>query len=595
MADFNISGILNALTTNADQQVANAQQGEQQQAYDTTQLQNLLTGNLEAARAVVQQKTDLAMQKAAIEARNAQLHERAQAIVGLNPDDLQNDFVKSVARYNAAEEARLESQAQLSKASSVGILDNPLSWLMNQLEIPTIEAKVAGATAERDGAIKDIQARTAMLAQHKNTVIANVADTARQYNLDLAKVSAQEAFVKLREEEAKNASIISSRRLNEVNLRDKTFQVKDSYYNKVLSLEELQQRRIERQMTFAGIVEDRKARIEAASEKASAKAEELAAVEQANLNLQRYAQFTGGPAYTVATLKLMPKDKASRLWDIATTGSLGADMKEVMMGLQSDPNALGNIQANNPVVAQTIEKLTDGVSSYINALSKPGPDGKIPTGKQVVDAAFTTYTDELERSMKLPNYSKPLNSPHWDKQYNPYRADHKLMLHIVGEGNAKFLENNLVTKVAKSLQETVPATAEGFTGEHETLLLKTIAERVRNRELPVKAAAAQVVQYYNAATKIGADQTQYGIFKLPLQDRYMVAFTGKDVLDRPIMGDLLNQASVENMLSNLARDGSDRMKALQQRALTIGIPGAGMGVGLGNKLTELLSPAELPK
>lgn len=545
MADFNISGILSALTTNSEQQVQNLQQAEQQQVYDTQQLQNLLTGNIEAARQVVEEKTNLAMTRAVMDSKNAQLHERAQAIVGLNPDDLQNDFVKSVARYNAAEEARLESQAQLSKASSVGILDNPLAWLFNQLEIPTIEAKVAGATAERDGAIKDIQARTAMLTQHKNSVIANVADTARQYNIDLAKVSAQEAFVKLREEEAKNLSAISSRKLNEVNLRDKTFNVKDEYYNKVLTLEDLMQRRKERDLSYQSMVEERAARLESKKDGEEAKA-------QANLNLQRYAQFTGGPAYTIDMIKMLPKAQADRLLSIAVTGSLGADMKDVMLGLQSDPTALSTIQANNPLVAQTVSKLSDSVSSYINTLSKPGPDGKTPSNKQILDMAFSTYQDELERSMRLPGYSKPLNSPAWDKQFNPYRADHKLMLHIIGEGNAKFLENNLVTKTAQSLQATVPSTLESFSGEDETTILKTIAERVKAKELPAKAAAAQIVQYYNAASQIGADQMQYGIFKLPMQNRYMVAFKEKDVHDRAIQADLLNQASVENMLTNLA-------------------------------------------
>ena len=555
MADFDIGGILNALTANTNQQVGNLQAAEQQQAYDTTQLQQLLTGNLEAARGMVAQKTDLAMQKATLEARNGQLQERAQAIVGLNPDDLQNDFVKSVARYNAAEDARLQGQAKLTQASSVGILDNPLTWLFNQLELPTLEAKVAGATAERDGAVKDIQARTAMLSQHKNSVIANVADTARQYNIDLAKVSANEAFIKLREEEAKNLSAVSSRKLNEANLRDKVFNVKEDYYNKVLSLDELDQRRKEREVTFAGVVEDRKARLEASNEKAANKAEADAAKEQANLNLQRYAQFTGGPAYTVDMLKMMPKEKAERLWNVATTGSLGANMKEVFLGLESDPTALPTIQANNPLVAQTVTKMGDALSGYITTLSKPGTDGKALTERQAVEKAFTVYEDELTKSMKLPGFSKPLNSPSWDKQYNPYRADHKLMLHIVDEGNAKFLADNLVTKTARSLQATVPSTLEGFTGENETLILKTIAQRVQNRELPAKQAAAQIVQYYNSAVQIGADQTQYGIFKLPLQNRYMVAFPEKDGLDRPVMGDLLNQASVENMLTNLVNAG----------------------------------------
>jgi hypothetical protein len=587
MADFNIGGIFDALTNNTNQQVSNLQQGVEQQAYDTTQLQQLLTGNVEAARAAIGARTQLAVQKATIESHNAQLAERAQAIVGLNPDDLNNDFVKSVARYNSAEEQRKTAQSQLNEAASVGILDNPITWLFNQLQIPSLERTVAGVTADRDGAIKDIQARTAMLTQHKSSVVANVADTARQYNVDLAKMNAEEAFIKLREEEAKNLSAISSRKLNEVNLRDKMFNEKAEYYNKVLSLDELNQRRQDRALTYEAMVEERRAKLDG-------KQAQAAAAEQANLNLQRYAQFTGAQPITVEMLKLMPESdpQAKRLWRVATTGSIGADMKEVLLGLESDPAALASIQASNPLVAQTISKISDSLSSYIQTTSKPDSMGKRPSEKKAVDDAFTLYEDELKRSMNLPGFAKPLNSEHWDKQYNPYRADHKLMLHLVGEGNAKFLANNLVTKTAQSLQTTVPATAEGFKGEHETLILKTIAERVKNRELPVKAAAAQVVQYYNAAVQIGADQTQYGIFKMPLQTRYMVGFTGKDVLDRPIMGDLLNQASVENMLNNLARDGDGKLREMQLRTLGGGIPGGVLGVGLGAKLSDMLRPAK---
>lgn len=599
MADFNIGGIFDALTNNTNQQVSNLQQGVEQQAYDTTQLQQLLTGNVEAARAAIGAKTQLAVQKATIESHNAQLAERAQAIVGLNPDDLNNDFVKSVARYNSAEEQRKTAQSQLNEAASVGILDNPISWLFNQLQIPSLERTVAGVTADRDGAIKDIQARTAMLTQHKSSVVANVADTARQYNVDLAKMNAEEAFIKLREEEAKNLSAISSRKLNEVNLRDKMFNEKAEYYNKVLSLDELNQRRQDRALTYEAMVEDRRAKLDG-------KQAQAAAAEQANLNLQRYAQFTGAQPITVEMLKLMPESdpQAKRLWRVATTGSIGADMKEVLLGLESDPAALASIQASNPLVAQTITKVSDALSSYIQVTSKPDSMGKRPSEKKAVDDAFTLYEDELKRSMNLPGFAKPLNSEHWDKQYNPYRADHKLVLHLIsnsptsgpefenGLTTAQFLGNNIVTKTAQALQTTVPATAEGFGGEHETLMLKSIAERVKNRELPAKAAAAQIVQYYKAATLIGADQTQYGIFKLPLQTRYMVGFTGKDVLDRPIMGDLLNQASVENMLNNLARDGESKLREMQLRALGVGIPGAALGVGLGAKLSDMLRPAK---
>lgn len=576
MADsFNIGAILDALTSNTEQRVAGVQATERQQVYDTDQLQSLMTSNIEAARGVIAQKTTLAESKAGLEFANADLQQRAQAIVGLNPEDLNNDFIKSVADYDASEEKRKIAQSRQSELASVGLLDNPVVWLFNQLELPSVERQVASATTESAAAAKDIQTRTAMLNQHRNSVVANTADTAAQYNLKLAQVSAQEAFVKLREEETRNLSAISSRRMNEASLRDKVFNLKDDQINKVLSIDELVQRRADRALQYDSVAEQRRAKLEE-------KNAEQAAVDQANANLRDYANITGQPPMTVEMLKLMPKERAAKYWNVATTGSLGANLGDVYVTLAGDDEALANIATNNPLLAQTIKNVSQSLENVATTVEKTvGPDGKKPTKKDAFVQALTVVQDEWEKSTSSRGFSKPLNSVHWDKQYNPYRADHNLIATLFDSGRLpalegkKFLSDNIVRKTAETLRLAKGDPQVSMTGEDETSLLKVIGEKVARREIQPKVAAQQIVEYYSAAAQIQRDQTQYGIFKLPAQNSYIVGIEAQGMFGRPITADLMNKGSVEKMLLEMATTNTQRLMEDQTTKLRMQLGGAG--------------------
>lgn len=543
---FNVSGLLDSLTGTAQQRIGALNTQADAMAYDTNALNGLLTQNVEATKQAIGVQTQLAGEKAAIESQNAQLHERAQQIVGLDPTLLENDFTKAVATYTSAEQARKAARAEYDKVASVQMLDNPIEWLFGQLKLPGLAEANNSAVATRDAATEDIKARTTMLQQHKNTVIAHTADRARQYNMDLAQASASEAFIKLREEEAKNLSALASRRFNEFQLRDKAYDVQGDVYNKMLSLEELAARREDRRLTRLDYSEARQAKLQD-------KAEQEAVEAELNLNLQRFTQLVGMPNVTVQTIKFLPKEQQEVFKQIATSGTLGADMEDVLGTLYKVPTAIPTLRQTNPLVAQTVEKIASTLYNYEQAIgSKVNPATmKAPTAKEARKEAFLTYEDELVKSQGLHNYTKPLNHSAWDTSYNPYRAPHVLMNDLVSKSTTKLLAGNIVAETVKTLAPTLPQSQTEFHGADENRLLLAVAEQVKQRKLSPKDAAAQVVQYYSVATQINAAESQYGLFKLPPQKSYMVTLPAQQSRGKPIPANLLNQVSVEKMLMEL--------------------------------------------
>lgn len=549
---FNLGNIVAQLSTTAQQRTEGLNQQANTLATDTAELEKLLTGNTQAAQALIAEKTALAGTKATLDVHNQQLAERAQAIVGLNPDDLNNDFVKSVAAYNIAEDKRKAARAEYDQAASVGMLDNPLVWFFNQLELPTLAAKNNAAVAERDSATRDIQARTTMLSQVKNSVIANTADAAKRYNLQLAELSAKEANLKLAEEEIKNRSAIASRKMQEFTLRDKALDVQWDTASKILTVEDAALRRQQARTQADLLNETRQMQL-------NDKKEQEAVEANMNLNLQRFSQFIGRVTpITVKELKTLPKKDAEIYWKIASTGELGATMQDALTTVLRTPGAVETIRMENPLVARTIQSLDKGIEGYTNAYIadyKRKNGNKDPKAAAALEAGVDLYTQELINSANAPNFAKPLNHESWDRTWNPYRADHKLIGELVDQGNAKFLADNVVVKTAKTIQQSLPSTADGFTGENETQMLRAIGEQVKSGAIDPKTAAAQVVQYYNAARVIGLDQTQYSLFKIPPAKRYLVTLPAAGLFGKPITADLLNPASVETMFTTMKVTG----------------------------------------
>lgn len=516
--------------------------------------------------AVVQLAGQVAQEKAAIAYTQGQVAERAQALVGLNPDDVSNELVKSVAMLNSAQDARRASRAQYDQLAGQNFFANPLGYLMGQLQLPQVVAQHNAAAAQEADAEQNIATRTTMLSQVRNNVVANTAAATRDMNLKSAQMAEKEARFNLLKAEQENSSRVAGSLLQQAQVLDKMNDNRRSDLSIVLGVENQLASREERQAMATE-------RIALAQAKLKDKNEQDAAEAQLNLNLQRFSQFLGVPdTLTVATLKSLPKDQAAPLWQVAVSGQLGATLQESLGTVLKTPTALPTLRQHNAPVALAIEGMGTAVESYVATLvSKPGPDGKLLSTKEAIPRAFDTYEDEVVKSANQPGFQKPMNSVAWDNTYNPYKVQHKALLDIVTSGNAKFLEGNAVVKAVEGLLPSVPQERDNLRGEDESRVLAVIAERVKNRELAPKQAAAEIVRYYNAGVQITRDVNQTGVFGFAPPRRYHVTLPGQGLYGAPITADLLNPVSVEKAMLTYVRQNNAIRVAPQIESLNVPI------------------------
>ena len=134
---LDLNALLGQLTNSAAQRQQNVVSQLETMNADTAAMQDMMTVNTQEATHVAQTSADLAARTAAVEYARNKTMENAQAVLGLNPDDVNNQLATSMAEYNAAETQRKASKQQFDKLSQISLLDNPLGWLAAQLQLPT--------------------------------------------------------------------------------------------------------------------------------------------------------------------------------------------------------------------------------------------------------------------------------------------------------------------------------------------------------------------------------------------------------------------------------------------------------------------------
>lgn len=527
------------------------------QAGVTDQLQQSGMDQIAQTGQLLTERTAITEQKAALDLQRAMVGEEAQRIIGLDPAQLNNEFVQSIAEMNAAEERRKVARAEYDQLAGATLLNDPLGWLAAQVSLPEIANRVNAAADERDAAIQNLNTRHSLLQTQKSVVTAATAQQAKELQLREAQIAEKNSRIQLLAAESKLTADVAARRLNESNLTDKALQTEASKLDAMLSVEDLMSRREERAAARMERAEAGRLRLAALLEKESDKEAAEALEAQYDINLQRAAATLGiAPGLTFKQLDKLPLPRIQKevLANVALTGQLGASPEEVLKVFNTFSSAMPYLQQNNPLLARTVQNTQTAVESYAQSLmGRPGPDGKPVPAKKAVEQAFQTFEDEVYKSANLRNFTKPMNHPAWDNQFNPYKINHKLILELANNGSAKFLADNMYTKALQGVSAFVPPERESFRGEDENKALLTMVEHVKRRDMLPKDAARQISDYYKAAKMIQADQTQYGILQLPLPQRYHVTMPASGMFGSPQTVDLLNPAEVEKMLLSQVR------------------------------------------
>ena len=542
---MDINNLLASMTGNTQQRIGTiqAQVGDMQQ--DTAAMRGLMDVNMQAGQKLAMDAGVAAAKEAEIQYKIDSAKERAAATIGLNEDDVNNQLVQSMAAYNSAQEAKKQTLQRYQEIQSTGLLQDPIGYILGRLELPQVVSTHNALNAQASAAADNIATRQQLLQQHKSAMVVNTAEAARDLNMKKAELGVQQAMMQLREAEIGNISKIAGRKLQEFQHSNSIFAIQDAAFAKQMQVAQFN-------MSMADRQEARAARIEAAKEKASAKAEQDAFISQFDASAQRVSQFLGMEVPMSFTLwKNMPDGKRKQSWfETVTSGSLGEGLLDSLQFV----NTQGNMTAfahNNPGAAKAVNEISQAIEQVAAPLARR-PENLKKKPEELVNDATNQYTNAITSSANDPQSPNSLMAAQWDKVFNPYKAQYKVLVDEAQAGTLPNLRNNIVVKTLTNLEGALDPQQPNLSADSEQKMLAVVAEAIKKREIGLDAAAQQVSEFYTTAALKNRDLYQYDLFGLPPQTRYMAKFGTTGMFGKVVSADLMNTMSVKKALAELA-------------------------------------------
>jgi len=225
----------------------------------------------------------------------------------------------------------------------------------------------------------------------------------------------------------------------------------------------------------------------------------------------------------------------------AISGQLGGNLFESMQNLTKMP-AADRIKLTNPGAGAMIDGLKTGAAQFIDATQReyanPKYQGPKPKAGQTTIEGVESYQEAIVQSGSLPNAPRPLSSDTWDKTFNPYKADHKLMTQSIQSGEFPLAGN----KMYQSLQ-TVMSTkrpGEQLTVKDEQRALMILRDQVAEKKLTPQEFGEQIATYYRTAGKKNIQHFQYTLAGIPVPERYPYQLESTGTFGKVIPTDLYN-------------------------------------------------------
>ena len=492
-------------------------------------------------------KGALATQQAAeIERQKMAAGETAQTIANLNPDDLNNAYVQSMAQLTDVQMQREAAMQEYRKLTETSFLDNPVGYIFNQLALPQVVQKHNNLATQQDAITGDLATRTQLMYQNKTQVTANVADATKTLRLQEAEVAATAASALLERTRMENFGKVSTSRMNELALQDKIIQNASTRYNAGMNMATFKAQQQEREDARA----ERKLRMdEAAKDKVIKDAQEGALA----VGLARVSGALGYPVpVTLDDFKKMPASKSKQaLYNAAIEGTFGDDLSTSLSFVKSGNGP--RMQQSDPAFVSGVKAIDAGVQQYKNDVTSRSGNEKLKL-EEVLSQAAAEYTVDVVAAAHDPKTDTPLNDPKWDVMFNPYRSQDATLLSLVKAGQMPTLANNSFVKIMGTVAATMPPGTPEFRGEDRTNSIKALAELVSSRKITVQQAAADLVAYTQAAAEYNQKTMKLASLNMPVQTNSVVKIPGYSFTSRAKVGDIMNIASTENLLTSLATD-----------------------------------------
>jgi len=544
---MDINNLLSGLLGNLSTSDAAIRAERPRAAATTAGIEGAATNSEAYTQQAIAQGTLANQQMAEIERRKLAAGETAQRIAGLDPDDINNFYVQSMADLTATRVEREAALAEYRKLTETSFLDNPVGYIFNQLALPQVVQKHNNLATQQDAIANDLDTATSLMYQNKTQVTANVASATKEAKLTAAAANEAAAKATAEQERMKNFGAISAARMNEVALLDKVTDNASKRFGAVKSLAEFQA--LERERALAH--EERRLRMAAA-----AKDKEIKDAQDSAL-AEGLARVSGALGYPVPVslddFNRMPASKAKqRLWDAAINGTYGDNLAESIDFLRS--GNLIKMQEQDPAFVKGLTKLASTVRDYATAANNAAVKaaGKALKPDDAARAGASEFVLAATNAAHDPRAAQPLNDPYWDGKFMPYRSQDLTMIGLVKSGKYPQLANNSYVKVLETAAEKLPPGTGDLRGEDRTNAIKTLATLVSDRKIPLGQAAADLVAYNRAAAAYNQDSLKLASLGFEVQESAYVRIPGATLVGKDAIGDTLNPAGAENLLETIA-------------------------------------------
>ncbi len=542
---MDINSIVASLTANAGQQAKAAASAQDAFNAGTDYLISLQGTSESQAQQIAATTEQLGMDAASVNYAVNKGREENAAIAGMNPEDGNNLYVQSLAKITESWQAQDAARAEYDKLNSVGFLDNPLGYVMAQLQLPQVATKYNKALTDEQVADTRLRDTVSRINAKDTLIAANTADTLRKVDEQKAKAAGLQAQMQLSKLQMDNVSTIGQRTVQALQIGTVQFQAaKDALSVQMDAAKfKLQQEQVEMQRQQMYEIRQEQLKKKGLEAEAAAEREQLESAASALLGYQG---------------KINPKNlgvkERAQYEKVVQTLQLGSDPYQALQTIQ----AIGNPQ----VMMQTnggLGEMVQGTSVAIRQAAdayKKVPENKLRTlkpGEAETEGAKQWQADTYGSASSF-GAGFPINNPRWDAQFNPYKPKYLAVVDAAKAGAIPALKDN----AAVAIIETIPRdpTAGNLTGKQLETVVQTMAQRVANGTLGLDKAAQDLVALNKIGATMNREQLGYEVMGLPQQQRLILNVPGLAAFSDPQQLDGMDLASTKSALSKMARQSS---------------------------------------
>lgn len=440
--------------------------------------------------------------------------------LNINPDIANNEMLKAAGVVNQTNAQMIPLKADIDQRMSVGMFDNPLEWLVNQVRLPGMVSQYNGLVSTQNAATDTFK---------------TLADVAKKEQ-DITK--GMDADIIQREGLAKQKALLAGAQEATAKVSDALAgaQIRDSAQVAILTGAKLQM-----EHNYIQVIKDRMTETEGNTAKAAQEQADIADLGKINAALKMAG---AQPIDSLKTFRGMSKEERDQLINVATTGKFGKEFPTSFSLVYNRGNldniSIGADAATKIWVSGTAQAARKATDEAVLKSQQPGYVGpKIDRDKQMA----------LELAHRQAVYQAQANTDMAAigvDQNNPFKLNYTTVSKL------PTLSNN---PVAQFVQQHGPQSMDPLMTDsgQEQVIMQKFAGDVAAGRINIYAATDAVNDFYKKATFEQGMRTKWGLFGLEKPDNtYKVSIgapTGFIGTSQQQTIDLGNPAQVENFLT----------------------------------------------